>query len=293
MPFTPDEIDRYARHLVLRDVGGPGQLKLKAARVLVIGAGGPRVAADPVSRCGRCRHDRHRGRRRGLPLEPPAAGDPRHAGCRPPQGRERGGCGRPPQSARHGRGSRAAGQRRTTARGLIARLRRRCRRVGQFRDALRGVRRLLLRRKDLWSRRRSASSTARSPRIRAHETGPDGTAEPDLSLPLPAPPPPGTVPTCAEAGVLGALAGVMGSLMAMEVIREIVGFGEGPRRPLADDRRRSMRFDTMRYDWDETNPLSGSHRSVIPAGAQEDRIQDQKNALPATDSGMPAPGMTG
>src|SRR3712207_4775074 len=40
MPLTSDEIDRYARHLVLRDIGGPGQLKLKAARVLVIGAGG-------------------------------------------------------------------------------------------------------------------------------------------------------------------------------------------------------------------------------------------------------------
>ena len=40
MALNPDEIDRYARHLVLRDVGGPGQAKLKAARVLVIGAGG-------------------------------------------------------------------------------------------------------------------------------------------------------------------------------------------------------------------------------------------------------------
>src|SRR5215217_7590743 len=40
MPLTSDEIDRYARHLVLRDVGGPGQQKLKSARVLVIGAGG-------------------------------------------------------------------------------------------------------------------------------------------------------------------------------------------------------------------------------------------------------------
>jgi adenylyltransferase/sulfurtransferase len=40
MALTPDEIDRYARHLVLRDVGGPGQARLKAARVLVIGAGG-------------------------------------------------------------------------------------------------------------------------------------------------------------------------------------------------------------------------------------------------------------
>src|ERR671913_1262266 len=40
MSLSPDEIERYARHLVLRDVGGPGQAKLKAARVLVIGAGG-------------------------------------------------------------------------------------------------------------------------------------------------------------------------------------------------------------------------------------------------------------
>ena len=40
MTLSSDEIDRYARHLVLREIGGPGQLKLKAARVLVIGAGG-------------------------------------------------------------------------------------------------------------------------------------------------------------------------------------------------------------------------------------------------------------
>src|SRR5271163_4765856 len=35
-----DEIERYARHLVLREVGGPGQAALKRARVLVVGAGG-------------------------------------------------------------------------------------------------------------------------------------------------------------------------------------------------------------------------------------------------------------
>lgn len=40
MTFTEEEIDRYARHLVLREVGGPGQQKLKAARVLIVGAGG-------------------------------------------------------------------------------------------------------------------------------------------------------------------------------------------------------------------------------------------------------------
>jgi molybdopterin/thiamine biosynthesis adenylyltransferase len=40
MSLSPDEIQRYARHLVLREVGGEGQQKLQAARVLVIGAGG-------------------------------------------------------------------------------------------------------------------------------------------------------------------------------------------------------------------------------------------------------------
>ena len=40
MAFSDDEVERYARHLVLREVGGPGQQKLKAARVLIVGAGG-------------------------------------------------------------------------------------------------------------------------------------------------------------------------------------------------------------------------------------------------------------
>lgn len=40
MALSPDETRRYARHLVLRDIGGAGQQKLKAAKVLVIGAGG-------------------------------------------------------------------------------------------------------------------------------------------------------------------------------------------------------------------------------------------------------------
>ena len=38
--LSSEELERYARHIVLRDVGGSGQQKLKSARVLVIGAGG-------------------------------------------------------------------------------------------------------------------------------------------------------------------------------------------------------------------------------------------------------------
>src|SRR5712675_3745478 len=38
--LSPEELERYARHIVLQEVGGPGQAALKGARVLVIGAGG-------------------------------------------------------------------------------------------------------------------------------------------------------------------------------------------------------------------------------------------------------------
>ena len=40
MSFTEEELERYARHIVLHEIGGPGQQKLKAAQVLVVGAGG-------------------------------------------------------------------------------------------------------------------------------------------------------------------------------------------------------------------------------------------------------------
>ena len=39
MSFTDDEVERYARQLVLREVGGQGQQRLKAASVLIVGAG--------------------------------------------------------------------------------------------------------------------------------------------------------------------------------------------------------------------------------------------------------------
>ena len=40
MALSPDEVERYARHIVMPEVGGPGQAKLVNAKVLVIGAGG-------------------------------------------------------------------------------------------------------------------------------------------------------------------------------------------------------------------------------------------------------------
>lgn len=40
MSFSDQEVERYARHLVLREIGGPGQQRLRAARVLIVGLGG-------------------------------------------------------------------------------------------------------------------------------------------------------------------------------------------------------------------------------------------------------------
>jgi adenylyltransferase/sulfurtransferase len=93
--------------------------------------------------------------------------------------------------------------------------------------------------------------------IRAHEKNAAGEFNPTYRCLFPEPPPPGTVPACAEAGVLGALAGVLGSMMALEAIREISGFGEGLVGRLLMVDARAMRFETLRYARDPANPLNG------------------------------------
>lgn len=93
--------------------------------------------------------------------------------------------------------------------------------------------------------------------IKAHESAADGSPNPTWRCLFPSAPPPGTVPACAEAGVLGALAGTMGSLMALEVIRAIVPFGRGLVGRLLMVDARDMRFDMLDYGWDPANPLNG------------------------------------
>jgi adenylyltransferase/sulfurtransferase len=98
--------------------------------------------------------------------------------------------------------------------------------------------------------------------IRAHENGASGKPNPTYRCLFPERPPPGTVPACAEAGILGALPGVLGSLMALEAVREIVGFGEGLVGRLLMIDARDMRFETLRYEWDSANPLSGQRPAI-------------------------------
>jgi adenylyltransferase/sulfurtransferase len=97
--------------------------------------------------------------------------------------------------------------------------------------------------------------------LRAHETR-NGAPNPTYRCLFPEPPAPGSVPACAEAGVLGALPGILGSMMALEVIREIVGFGEGLVGRLLMVDTRAMRFETLNYAWDKDNPLSGDHPAI-------------------------------
>ena len=93
--------------------------------------------------------------------------------------------------------------------------------------------------------------------LRPFEKSTEGKPNPTYRCLFPEPPEPGTVPTCAEAGVLGALTGIVGSMMALEVIREIVGFGEGLVGRLLLFDARAMRFEALAYGWDEDNPLNG------------------------------------
>ena len=98
--------------------------------------------------------------------------------------------------------------------------------------------------------------------LRPHEHGRDGRPNPTYRCLFPEPPPAGTIPTCAEAGILGAVTGVIGSMMALEVIREIVAFGDGLVGRLLMVDARAMRFETLSYAWDPNNPLSGSHPTI-------------------------------
>ena len=95
------------------------------------------------------------------------------------------------------------------------------------------------------------------------ERGADGKPNPTYRCIFPEAPPAGTVPACSEAGVLGALTGVVGAMMALEVVREITGFGEGLVGRLLLFDARSMRFETMNYGWDPDNPLNGT-AAVVP-----------------------------
>ena len=88
-PFilTQEQKSRYARHLMLPEVGEDGQAKLLQSKVLLLGAGGLGAPAGALPGGGGRRHARARRRRRGRRVEPAAAGHPRDQARRHAQGR--------------------------------------------------------------------------------------------------------------------------------------------------------------------------------------------------------------
>ncbi|MCB1486667.1 MAG: molybdopterin-synthase adenylyltransferase MoeB, partial [Bauldia sp.] len=88
--------------------------------------------------------------------------------------------------------------------------------------------------------------------------GSDGRPNPTYRCLFPEAPPAGLLPTCAQAGILGALTGVVGSLQALEVLKEILGIGEGLVGRLLLYDARAARFETIRYGWNPANPLNGA-----------------------------------
>jgi molybdopterin/thiamine biosynthesis adenylyltransferase len=259
MTLSSEEVERYARQIVLHGLGGPGQNKLKAARALVVGAGGlgspvlQYLAGAGVGTLGIADDDvvslsnLHR-------QVIHATGD----------------VGRPKTE------SAAAAIARinpfVAVEPITVRL--------DEKNAGAIVKRfdVVLDGSDNFSTRYALSDACyreRRPLVSAalgefdgtlttlkpYENGSDGKPNPTYRCLFPDPPEPGTIPTCAEAGVLGALGGLLGSLMALEAIREIVGgFGDGDEglvgKLLMIDAR-AMRFETLRYAWDPDNPLSG------------------------------------
>jgi adenylyltransferase/sulfurtransferase len=258
--LSADELERYARHIVLREVGGPGQAALKEASVLVIGAGGLGAPAlmylaaagvvddDTVSLSNLQRQIIH---------------------ATPDIGRRKADTAAERIYALNPHVRFAAHATRLGA-GNAMEL------IGGYDVVLDGS--------DNFDTRYLVSDAcflAEKPlitaalgmfdgsltTIRAHEKNAQGEFNPTYRCLFPEPPPPGTVPACAEAGVLGALAGVLGSMMALEAIREIVGFGEGLVGRLLMVDARAMRFETLRYQRDPANPLNGDAPTIVDLSA--------------------------
>ena len=258
--LSADELERYARHIVMREVGGPGQTALRNARVLVIGAGGLGAPAlmylaaagvgtlgvvddDIVSLSNLQRQIIHATPDIDRPKVESAADKIRalnpHVTMRT-------------HATRIGAANAMAlldeydlvadGSDNFATRYLVS-------------DAC------FLAKKPLVTGALGVFDGSLTT-IRAHEKNADGEFNPTYRCLFPEAPPDGTVPTCQEAGILGALAGVLGSMTALEVIREIVGFGEGLVGRLLMVDARAMRFETLRYKRDPSNPLNGDHPTI-------------------------------
>lgn len=243
--LSESELERYARHIVLSEVGGIGQQKLKAAKVLVVGAGGlgapvlqylaaagvgtlSIVDDDVVSLSNLQRQIIHDTGQVGQLKTASAA----HSLLRiNPEiivvqhadrlSSENG------SSLIKGHDVVVDGSDNFATRYLVADL---CEAAGiTLVTAAVG--------------RFDGTLTTLKP----HGSDKSGKPYPRYRDVFPEQPPSGLLPSCAEAGILGALTGVLGSLQALEVIKEITGIGELLVGRLLMIDGKAMRFETVNY----------------------------------------------
>jgi adenylyltransferase/sulfurtransferase len=260
MALTPEEIERYKRHLVLREVGGQGQQKIKAASVLVIGAGGlgspalMYLAAAGIGTIGIIDDDRVSLDN----LQRQIVHDTPHVGVSKVE----------------------------SAKAALARLNPRVK-VETFDKRIDPSNALeiiagfdiVADGSDNFATRYLVSDACYLARktlvfaavgpfdgylttLKPHERGPDGKPYPSYRCVFPEAPPPGTVANCAEVGVLGAAVGVIGTLQATEVLKEIVGIGDSLAGRLLLYDALAARFTEIKVAWDPANPLSGNEPSI-------------------------------
>ena len=244
-PLSEIELERYARHIVLAEIGGPGQQKLKRARVLVVGAGGlgapvlHYLAAAGVGTLGIVDDDSVAlsNLQRQVIHTTDSVGEAKVdsataaiARINPHVRVETHQLRLDPASA-PGIVARydvvVDGSDNFATRYLVA-------------DACAAAAKPLV---TAAVGRFDGSLTVLKP----FETGPDGRRNPSYRDLFAEPPPPGMVPSCAEAGIVGALTGVLGSLQAMEVIKLVTGAGEPLVGRLLLYDGLGGRFDTIRY----------------------------------------------
>jgi molybdopterin/thiamine biosynthesis adenylyltransferase len=254
LDFTEDEIQRFSRHILLQEVGGTGQAKLKAARVLVVGAGGlgsPLVlylAAAGIGTIGIVDDDvvdlsnlqrqvAHTTDRIGMPKVTSAAAA---AAAINPELRI--------EAHAHRLDA-------DNALGLISRYDIVCDGTDNF-----GTRFLIADACALAKRTLVSAAVLRFEGqlsvFKPHEGGPC------YRCLYPEPPPPGTVPTCSEAGVLGAVTGVMGTLQATEVLKEILGIGDTMSGRLLVWDALATRFRNIKLRTDPSCALCGPNATI-------------------------------
>lgn len=239
------ELERYARHIVLSEIGGPGQQRLKAAQVLVVGAGGlgspvlSYLAAAGIGMLGVADDDIVSLSN----LQRQILHDTAHVGM-----------------AKTASAARALNRLNPHVRVIEHETRLTADNVIDILTAYD----LVVDGSDSFETRyllADAAETLQIPLVTAavgrfdgsvtvltpYEQDSDGRLLPRFRDLFPEPPPPGLVPSCAEAGVIGALTGVIGTLQAMEVIKLITGAGEPLIGRLLLYDGLAARFDTIRY----------------------------------------------